>query len=145
MRYRQLGRTGLQVSRLALGTVSLGAAYGIPVPGEFGRPAEADAIRILEYAVDSGINLFDTAPAYGDSEQLIGKALKNRPDCCIATKIAIPLDAAGRPLGGNALRHNVVESLEASLCALQRDCLDIVQVHNATIEVIHRGELAATP
>ena len=54
MDYRKLGRTGLNVSALALGTVELGLDYGIAVPGEFGRPAETDAIRLVHTALDSG-------------------------------------------------------------------------------------------
>ena len=75
MDYRILGRSGLRVSALALGTVELGLDYGITLPGEFGRPAESEAIRLIHAALDAGINLLDTARAYGESEPVLGRAL----------------------------------------------------------------------
>jgi len=142
LNFQPLGKTGIQVSALALGTVSLGIDYGIKVPGEFGRPSEAEVIHLLQQAADAGINLFDTAPAYGESERLIGRAIGRRSDCHIATKVLIPLDANGCPLSGTRLRQAVQKSLEKSRYALQRDVLDIVQIHNATEEIIVRGEFA---
>lgn len=142
MDYRPLGKTGLQVSAITLGTVSLGVEYGIEAPGEFGRPAEADSIRLLQQAADAGINLFDTAPAYGESERLLGQALGRRDDCIIATKVSIPQDADGRSLHGISLWQALEASLENSMRALQRDVLGIVQIHNATLDVIAQGEMA---
>lgn len=144
MNYRTLGKTGLQVSVIALGTVSLGVDYGIEAPGGFGRPAEADAVRLLQQAADAGINLFDTAPAYGESERLLGQALRSHPQCYIATKVPVPTDANGSPMHGTPLRRAVQGSMENSLRALQRDVLDIVQIHNATIDVMMQGEIADT-
>lgn len=142
MKFQQLGKTGIQVSTLALGTVSLGVDYGIKVPDEFGRPTEAEAIHLLQQAADSGINLFDTAPAYGESERLIGRAIGRRSDCHIATKVLTPLDSKGYPLSGTRLRQVVQKSLEESRYTLQRDVLDIVQIHNATEGLITRGEFS---
>jgi len=142
MNYRTLGRTGLRVSVIALGTVSLGVDYGIKVPGEFGRPTKSEAIRLLQQAADAGINLFDTAPAYGESELLVGQALGSQPECYVATKVSIPRDTNGIPMHGTQLRQAVQSSLESSLRALRREVLDIVQIHNATVEVIARGEMA---
>lgn len=141
MEYRPLGNTGLRVSTLALGTVELGLDYGIRVPGQFGRPAEAEAVRLLQQAAEAGINLFDTAPTYGESERLLGRALRPFPHCYIATKVPIPLGPDG-PLRGKPLQEAVRSSLEGSLRALRRDVLDIVQIHNAAVDVIHRGEIA---
>ena len=70
MPMRTLGRTGLEVSAFALGTVELGLDYGIQAPGHSGRPVREDAIRLVHYALDAGINLIDTARAYGNSEEL---------------------------------------------------------------------------
>lgn len=142
MNYRSLGRTDLQISDLAFGTVSLGMDYGIGVSEQFGRPDEADAIQLLCRAADAGINLFDTAPAYGESERLLGLALGRRHDCVIATKVSIPQDADGRPLRGISLRQAVEASLGNSLRALQRDVLDIAQIHNASLDAIAQGEMA---
>jgi aryl-alcohol dehydrogenase-like predicted oxidoreductase len=139
---KSFGRTGLVVSQVSLGTVALGLDYGIELPHEPRRPNEKDAIRLLQQAADEGINLFDTAPAYGDSERLLGLALGRRPGCYIATKVSIPVDADGKMFHGAPLREAVRTSLGNSLRNVGRDVLDIVQIHNATPEVIARGEIA---
>jgi aryl-alcohol dehydrogenase-like predicted oxidoreductase len=136
MNYRTLGRTGLRVSEIALGTVSLGVDYGLPAPGEFGRPERRDAVRVIHAAADTGINLFDTAPAYGEAEALLGEALAKRDDCFIATKVSIPTKVSSVPL-----RDQIISSLENSLRALHRETLDLVQIHNATVEVLEAGEI----
>ena len=76
MTYRTLGHTGLTVSALALGTVELGMDYGIAAPGHFTRPAEAAAIDLVHATLDAGITFIDTARAYGESEAVLGKALR---------------------------------------------------------------------
>jgi aryl-alcohol dehydrogenase-like predicted oxidoreductase len=125
VRYRALGTTGLSVSALSLGTVSLGVDYGIAAPGEFGRPDEAEAIALVRAALDSGVTLIDTAPAYGESERIAGVAAGRDPRAIIATKVApSPAPSAA------------IASIESSLRALRRDVLDIVQIHNATRETI---------
>lgn len=136
MNYRLLGRTNLRVSEIALGTVSLGADYGLPAPGEFGRPERREAVRVVQAAADAGINLFDTAPAYGEAESVVGEALTDRKDCFIATKVSLPSKASNTPL-----REQIFSSLEKSLRALKRGTLDIVQIHNATVEVLKSGEI----
>jgi len=141
MDYRFLGRTGLKVSALALGTVSLGMEYGLKAPGEPPRPTEAEVTRLLQQGADAGINLFDTAPAYGESERLLGKALCHRHECYIATKVSIPRDD-DRVLTGRSLQVAINGSLESSLKSLGRDSLDILQIHNATADMVRRGELA---
>ena len=141
MDYRTLGKTGLQVSHLAVGTVSLGVNYGIGVPGDSGRPDESDAVHVLRDAADAGINLFDTAPAYGQSENQLGKALGSRSDCYIATKVSIPKAESGSMLRGQRMRDEIEASLKESLLALQRPVLDLVQIHNATVELIEDGEM----
>ena len=134
MKYRELGRTGLKVSAIALGTVSLGLDYGINAPGQFGRPDELSAIRLLRLAADRGITLIDTAPAYGTSERLVGCALAANKRAIFATKVALPADGAN-------VRAAIDASLDASRCALGRETLDIVQIHNATADSIAKGEV----
>ena len=134
MKYRKLGRTDLTVSAISLGTVSLGVDYGIDAPGQFSRPDELSAIRLLRRAADRGINFIDTAPAYGTGERLVGCALGASERVVIATKITPPPDDAN-------VREAVAASIEASRIALARDTLDIVQIHNATGALIARGEL----
>ena len=76
MNYRQLGRTGLQVSEIGLGTVELGLDYGVPIDGEHLRPPEEQAAHLLNRALDRGVNFVDTARAYGASEEVIGTRSK---------------------------------------------------------------------
>lgn len=142
MRYRTLGRTGLKISALSLGTVSLGVDYGIEAPNQFGCPRNVEALGLIAEAVNSGITLFDTAPNYGESERLLGKAIKNHPDCLIATKVPIPRNENKVVLSGKPLSEFIEKSLRRSLEALQRDTLDIVQIHNASEDVLKHGEMA---
>ena len=129
MNTRRLGRTGLLVSELALGTVELGLAYGIPRPGEAGPPDEGDAGRLLNRAVDAGITLIDTARAYGTAEEVIGHALSHRRgEIVLASKFAL-VGPHGQPLSGDALREHFWASLDTSLRALRTDWLDLYQVH----------------
>ncbi|HOM57430.1 MAG TPA: aldo/keto reductase, partial [Candidatus Latescibacteria bacterium] len=74
MEYRILGRTGLRVSEIGLGALEIGRDWGIPVGTDFGRPDEKGAERLLNAALDAGITIIDTAPAYQLSEERIGKA-----------------------------------------------------------------------
>ncbi len=134
MKCNKLGKTGIQVSRLGLGTVELGLDYGINEPGSFSRPDEKHSIYLLHKAADSGINLFDTAPSYGCSEELLGKAFANRENCIIATKVNIP------PEDQN-LEKFIISSLSQSRQKLQRKSLDIVQVHNATSDIFLRSNI----
>ena len=114
MRSRALGRTGLLVSEIALGTVELGMDYGIGADAR--RPSADEAARILHRALDLGINFIDTARAYGDSESVIGRSLAGRRrEFVLCTKVLPDADA--------------VESVEHSLRELQTDVLDIVMIH----------------
>jgi len=141
--YRTLGRTGLQVSALALGTVELGLDYGIAAPGEFGRPTEAEAIRLVHAALDAGINLIDTARAYGESEALLGLALRGRREqAVLATKVRTQLDDGSSP-SGDELRRKMEQSLETSLKLLQTDCVDIWQVHHVDAGLLARRDVVA--
>jgi aryl-alcohol dehydrogenase-like predicted oxidoreductase len=98
--FRRLGRTGLQVSALALGTVELGLEYGIAMPGELGRPSEAEASRLVHAAIDNGINLVDTARSYGESEAVLGRILRGRRDqVVLATKVRTQMDDGSTPQG----------------------------------------------
>ena len=139
MNYRRLGRTNLQVSEISLGTVELGMDYGIPVRGEHLQPSEVDAARTLNCALDLGINLIDTAQAYGESEAIIGRALKSRRnEYILATKIS-SLSWAGYT--GKELQKQMEASITESLRALQTDIIDLLCIHNATPELIQCGEI----
>ena len=139
MNYRRLGRTNLQVSEISLGTVELGMDYGIPAQGAHRRPSGADAARLLNRALDLGVNLIDTAQAYGESEVIIGQALKSRRDeYILATKIG---SLSWEGYTGAALRKRVEASITESLGALQTDIIDLLYIHNATPELIQQGEI----
>ena len=113
--------------------------YGIPVQGDHLQPAEADAARTLNCALDLGINLIDTAQAYGESEAIIGRALKSRRnEYILATKIGA-LNWEGYT--GVELREQVEASITESLRTLQTDIIDLLYIHNATPELIQCGEI----
>lgn len=143
MKIRTLGRTGLQVSALALGTVELGVEYGIEAPGAFGRPAEADAVSLVHAALDAGINLIDTARDYGASETVLGRALRDRRDrVVLATKVN-PIRTDGSIPVGAALQEAMLTTLETSLRELQTDHVDIWQIHNVTDGLLRQRDVLA--
>jgi aryl-alcohol dehydrogenase-like predicted oxidoreductase len=136
---RRLGRTGLDVSEISLGTVELGLPYGIPEAGRLVQPDEAAAARLLNKALDIGINFIDTARLYGTAEEIIGRALRGRrSEYFLASKV--PNFADGN-FTGCALRERVFASVEESLRLLQTDVIDLMLIHSAPVEVILRGEI----
>jgi len=143
MHYRTLGRTGLSVSSLALGTVELGLAYGIPLPGERGRPSDAEGIRIVHAALDGGINFIDTARAYGESERVVGLALADRrEEVVLATKVVTQRPDGSTPTG-DELRRAMIASLDQSLRQLNTDWADIWQIHNVDNALVEQAETVA--
>ncbi|MCC7235637.1 MAG: aldo/keto reductase [Bryobacterales bacterium] len=125
MRQLTLGRTGLRVSEISLGTVELGLDYGIGVPGAPYRPPEAEASRLLNAALDMGVTCIDTARAYGTSESLIGQAIARRRDEFVLvsktktfhTEHAEPAERRAAMLASvrESLRHLRVERLDLLL------------------------------
>jgi len=143
MNYRILGRTGLSVSALALGTVELGLDYGINAPGHFGRPSEAAASALIDGALAAGINLLDTARGYGESEAVLGRLLRGRRDqIVLATKANAHLPNGTVP-SGKALQQHLVAQLEESLRLLQTETVDIWQIHNVDEQVLAEKETVA--
>jgi aryl-alcohol dehydrogenase-like predicted oxidoreductase len=141
MKVRRLGRTGLKVSVIGVGTWQLG--------GEWGRRfTQPEVDRLLGRARELGVNLVDTAECYGDhlAEALIGGAIhQQRDDWVVATKFGHRFhpEAVQQPGGSPArLRTNhwtpteVVAQLEVSLRALSTDHLDIYQMHSGSDEVV---------
>ncbi len=117
MKYRPLGRSGLQISELCLGTVKFGAS----VP-------DAECFRLVDAALDAGINLIDTAVAYGRSEEIIGAALQRngkRNSVYLATKI-IP---------GQNDRNSIIRQCEQSLVRLKTDHIDLLQLHRPSPDI----------
>ena len=146
MRYRTLGRTGIKVSPYALGALALGTSVG--------NADHDDSVRIIHKALDAGINFLDTSDTYGESEVVVGKALKGRRDSVVlATKF-------GRPTGDDpnqqgASRRWIMTAVENSLRRLQTDYIDLYQVHrpdpstdieetlSALSDLIHSGKVRA--
>lgn len=126
MEYRQLGRSGLRVSVLALGTLPFG---GHQRP-EFGKVTVGEAQRMLDRALDAGVNLIDTADVYGygRAEETVGEIIKGRRDrLIVATKCrAIVRDA---PNDGGLSRRHIIWAVEQSLRRLGTDHIDLYQAH----------------
>jgi aryl-alcohol dehydrogenase-like predicted oxidoreductase len=119
MQYRTLGRTGIQVSPYALGTLMFATSMG---------NAPEDSARIIHKALDAGINVVDTADAYGDSEEVVGKALEGRrSDVVLATKFSRPIGQDPNHQG--ASRRWIVTAVENSLRRLRTDHIDLYQLH----------------
>lgn len=142
MKYRLLGNTGISVSEIAFGCVELGIPYGIGVTSERDMLSEGQAIELLNNAVDSGINFFDTARMYGKSEQILGEAFKDRrKDVVIATKCVHLLDADGKLPESPVLKEKIETSLYKSLDALKTDYVDVFMLHQASDEIINSQEV----
>ncbi|MEU3771236.1 aldo/keto reductase [Amycolatopsis keratiniphila] len=121
MQYRTLGRTGVQVSTLALGAMNFGA---------IGRTTQDEATAIVDAALEGGVNLIDTADMYsaGESEKMVGKAIAGRrEDIVLATKASMPMGEERNHQG--ASRRWLVTELDDSLRRLGVDHVDLYQVH----------------
>jgi len=131
MRNKPLGRTGLFVSELCLGTMTFGGSSGIW--SQIGDLQQADAERLVGQAIDAGINFIDTADVYagGVSEQITGQALKNlkvpRETVVVATKVFG--DTGPGPNTRGASRGHILDGVKASLKRLQLDHIDLYQIH----------------
>jgi aryl-alcohol dehydrogenase-like predicted oxidoreductase len=145
MEYRLLGRTGVEVSPLALGTMMF---------GEWGNKDVDDSIRVIHRALDSGINFIDTADVYsnGGSEEIVGKALRGRrDDVVLATKFFMPMGEG--PNRGGGSRRYILDAVEHSLRRLGTDYIDLYQVHRpspvmdveetlgALTDLVHQGKI----
>jgi aryl-alcohol dehydrogenase-like predicted oxidoreductase len=121
VRYRTLGRTGVKVSTLCLGAMMFGA---------FGNPDHDESVAIIDAALDAGINFIDTADVYsrGESEEIVGRALKGKRDSVVlATKANGPM-ADDRNAQGNSRRW-LIRECENSLRRLDTDYIDLYQMH----------------
>ena len=135
MRLRKLGNTGLTASEVSLGTAEIGLDYGFKGSPQYSRPAIRDSIRLIHRCVDRGINWLDTARAYGDSEEIIGQALKDlSPRPRISSKVIF--DSPVGDMDPATLRDQVFNSIESSLRALQADAIDLLYIHNATEKLL---------
>ena len=131
MRYKPLGRTGLFVSELCLGTMTFGGSTGMWA--QIGQLRQADAERMIGQAVDAGVNFIDTADVYagGASEEITGQALRNlklpRENIVVASKVFGEMGAGPNRRGLS--RSHILDAVKASLQRLQLDHIDLYQVH----------------
>lgn len=135
MEYRPLGRTGVQVSQLCLGTMMFGA---------WGNADHEDSIRIIHAALDAGVNFVDTADVYsaGESEEIVGKALQGRrDDVVLATKFFMPMGEDRNRRGPS--RRWIMTAVEDSLRRLKTDYIDLYQVHRPDPAVDYEETLGA--
>jgi aryl-alcohol dehydrogenase-like predicted oxidoreductase len=143
MKYRALGRTGVHVSPFALGAMMFSS---------FGGNDQAAVDRMMGRALDAGINLIDTADVYGDSEEMVGRALRGRRDeVVLASKFALLL--GDDPLRRGGSRRWIIAAVEDSLRRLQTDHLDLYQMHrpdprtdieetlSALTDLVHSGKV----
>jgi aryl-alcohol dehydrogenase-like predicted oxidoreductase len=145
MEHRQLGRTGASVSMFCLGAMMFGA---------WGNPDHDESIRIIHRALDAGINFIDTADVYGagESEEIVGKALKGRrDDVILATKFHNPMGDDPNQRGNS--RRWIMRAVEDSLRRLGTDWIDLYQVHRpdpdthieetlaALSDLVHQGKI----
>lgn len=125
---RSLGGTGIDVSCLGLGTVKFGRNEGVKYPTDFALPDDRSVQSILEQCAQRGMNLIDTAPAYGNSETRLGQLLENRQQWVICSKVGEEFDKGVSHFDFSA--SHTRKSLERSLQRLRTDYLDIVLVHS---------------
>ena len=127
MEYRSLGRTGVQVSQICLGTMMFG-----------GKTDRAESIRIIDHALDNGVNFVDTANVYAgnESERIVGEALSaagKRQNTILATKLNFP---QGEDVNARGLsRRHLIEACDASLKRLRTDWIDLYQLHRCNADV----------
>lgn len=144
MEKRLLGKTGIEVSEVAFGGVEIGIPYGIGVKTAADMLSETEAIKLLHTAIDSGINFFDTARMYGDSERIMGEAFRGfRNEVIIATKCRHLRNEDGSLPKNSKLNELIKASLNESLKALQTDYVDIFMLHQADLEIL-RNEAIPT-
>jgi aryl-alcohol dehydrogenase-like predicted oxidoreductase len=145
MQLRNLGSTGVKVSPLCLGAMMF---------GDWGNTDHDESIRIIQAALDAGINFVDTADVYsrGESEEIVGKALKGRRDnVVLATKVHGPMGDDPNQFGNS--RRWIVKEIDNSLRRLQTDWIDLYQIHRpeedtnidetlgALSDLVHQGKV----
>lgn len=145
MQKRVIGSTGVSVSMIGLGTVKFGRNQGVKYPASFQLPSDDEIKNLLSVAKELGINLLDTAPAYGLSEERIGQLLQGaRDEWVICTK------AGEEFVDGHSAydfsKTAIMNSVERSLKRLRTDYLDILLIHSSgdDVRIIEEDEVFAT-
>jgi len=141
---KEISDTGVTVSPLGLGTVKIGRNKGVKYPTKFSIPSDTQVLNLLDKAWDLGINLIDTAPAYGNSEQRLGELLpKQNHDWVIATKVGETFDSSTGESHYNFTPEFIIASVKQSLKSLNQEVLDIVLIHSDgnDQQIIEQGAL----
>ncbi|WP_133491645.1 aldo/keto reductase [Alcanivorax sp. 24] len=138
---RPLGDTGLTVSALGLGTVKIGRDQGVKYPSAFTIPDDQAVRELLALARDLDINLIDTAPAYGRSEERLGQLLTGRRDWVIVSKVGEEFEKGESRF--DFTPEHTIASVERSLRRLNTDYLDCVLIHSDgnDLDVLRQGTL----
>lgn len=137
MRRRKLGKTGIEVSEIAFGGVEIGMPYGIGITGKADMLPEREAVRLLRTALEAGVNFFDTARMYGESERIMGKAFGDRRhDAIIATKCRHFMDKDGNLPPSAELAKRIESSLNESLATLKTDYVDVFMLHQGDVRIL---------
>lgn len=141
---RPLGNTGIEVSPIGLGTVKFGRNQDVKYPKAFAIPEDLEVEKLLDQARDLGINLLDTAPAYGSSEQRLGRLLKNRDYWVLGTKVGEEF-VSGKSFFDFSAEHTR-HSVERSLRNLNTDYLDYVLIHSDgnDLHILQQTDVAET-
>lgn len=141
---RILGDTGISISTLGLGTVKFGRNTGVKYPSQFELPDDESIRQLLAQASEAGMNLLDTAPAYGSSETRLGQLLENRKEWVICSKTGEEFESGKSRFDFTA--SHTKTSVERSLRRLKTDYLDIVLVHSDgnDLQVINESDCLET-
>ncbi|HAV23808.1 MAG: hypothetical protein A3H45_15175 [Ignavibacteria bacterium RIFCSPLOWO2_02_FULL_55_14] len=145
MEYRSFGKTGLTVSAVGFGAWAIGGpVMAGSTPIGWGPSDDAESVRALKRAFDVGITFYDTADFYGlgRSEDLIGSVFGNNPRVVIATKVGNCIGPDGSP-SSNYSKAYIVEACTKSLRRLQREAIDLYQLHTARLTHLDQGECIA--
>ena len=136
MRYRTLGTTGLEISEIGFGGFAIGGL-------DYGPTDDRESLAALERAYELGVTFFDTSDMYGEgrSESLIGRVLKGKhPPGVVATKVGF-VGKRGRHQGKDFSRSHILAAVDQSLRRLQREAIDLYQIHNPELSDVENGEV----
>lgn len=143
MQKRVLGRTGIAVSEIAFGGVEIGMPYGLGVQSEADMLSEKAAIKLIHQSIDEGINFFDTARLYGQSEHIFGKSFQGKRDqIIISTKCKHLVTPEGNIPSYKQLVKIIEGSLMESLKELQTDYIDVFMLHQASMPILQNTDIA---
>src|SRR6476469_6327679 len=142
MQYRRFGNTQLNVSEIGFGSWAIGGAANVGgVEIGWGDSDDNVSVKAIETAIAAGINFFDTADFYGlgHAEELLGKAIGNRSDMIVASKVGQKVGGDGK-IAIDYSKAHVIKACEDSLRKLKRDSIDFHQLHVARMQHLEQGE-----